>query len=86
MDQNNNKYNLNFFGNVNAHIFFNKAKNQRIYTYSQNPSIVQTSCKALMFHNSVLEVCKPLDIFQEKIESEFSWECAMIVCCELLFN
>ena len=38
-----------------------------------------------MFHNSVLEVCKPLDIFQEKIESEFSWECAMIVCGELLF-
>lgn len=26
MDQNNNKYNLNFFGNVNAHIFLIKQK------------------------------------------------------------
>ena len=57
---------------MNTLNFFNKAKIQRLYTYSQNPSIVQTSCKALMFHNSVLEVCKPLYNFQEKIESEFS--------------
>ena len=29
-------------------------------TYFQNPDIFQTSYKALMYHNSEFEVCKPL--------------------------
>lgn len=34
-------------------------KNEHI-TYFQNPDIFQTSYKALMYHNSEFEVCKPL--------------------------
>ena len=30
-------------------------------TYFQNPDIFQTSYKALMYHNSEFEVCKPLE-------------------------
>ena len=36
MDQNNNKYNLNFFGNVNVHIFLIKQKSKNLHLLSES--------------------------------------------------
>ena len=68
MDQNNNKYNLNFFGNVNAHIFLIKQKVKEFTLTLRIQASFKLHAKLWCFITAYSRFVNPYTFFKKKLK------------------